>query len=141
MEPKKILKGLQKHMEYTDAEMEIFCSDPAKVKMVTETPAFVKTRVVAEVIDSHGCHCKHRVGDKFVMTAGGQLLTDQCPKGICLSALAPISRIMPTIYDRLISGSDPNFERSNVVQCEDVGLDKGGWGKILMKVYVEKFSE
>ena len=126
MEPKKILKGLQKHMEYTDAEMEIFCSDPANV---------------AEVIDSHGCHCKHRVGDKFVMTAGGQLLTDQCPKGICLSALAPISRIMPTIYDRLISGSDPNFERSNVVQCEDVGLDKGGWGKILMKVYVEKFSE
>lgn len=141
MEPEKILKHLQKHMEYTDEEMEIFCADPDKVKMVTETPDFVKTRVVAEVIDSHGCHCKHRVGDKFVMTAGGQLIADQCPKRMCLSALSPISRIMPAIYDRLVSKSDPNFERSNVVQCEDVGLDKGGWGKILMKVYVEKIPD
>jgi len=30
------------------------------------------------------------------------------------------------------------LERSQIVQCMDVGLDKGGWGKILMKVYLEK---
>jgi hypothetical protein len=37
-----------------------------------------------------------------------------------------------------MNGSDPHFERFHVVQCADVGLDKGGWGKILMKVYLEK---
>ena len=42
--------------------------------MVTETPDFIKCRVIAEVIESHGCHAKHRVGDRFVMTAGGQLI-------------------------------------------------------------------
>jgi hypothetical protein len=57
---------------------------------------------------------------------------------MCLSALAEISKVMPAINERLISNSDPQFERVDIVQCPDVGLDKGGWGKILMKVYVEK---
>ena len=31
----------------------------------------------------------------------------------------------------------PKNERTAVVQCHDVGLDRGEWGKILMKVSVE----
>ena len=42
------------------------------------------------------------------------------------------------IYERFIAHSDPNNERTAVVQCSDVRLDKGGWGKILMKVSVER---
>ena len=80
----------------------------------------------------------HLVGDRFVLTPGGQLIEDECPKGMCLSALAETSKVMPAISERLIGQSDPQFERVNIVQCPDVGLDKGGWGKILMKVYVEK---
>jgi hypothetical protein len=72
------------------------------------------------------------------LNPGGQLVTGECPKKICLSALVPISQVMPAIFERLINKSDPNFERFNIVQCMDVGLDKGGWGKILMKVYVER---
>jgi len=138
MEIEELWKRFQQHMGYTDEEMKIFKSDPEKVKMVTETPEFVTCRIVAEVIESHGCHAQHKVGDKFVMTASGQLITDECPKKMCLSALAPISNTIPAFYERLISKSDPNFERSHIVQCTDVGFDKGGWGKILMKVYVEK---
>ena len=72
MDVEKIWQRFQTHMEYTDEEMQIFKSDPLKVKMVTQTPDFVKCRVVAEVVESHGCHAKHQVGDRFVMTAGGQ---------------------------------------------------------------------
>jgi uncharacterized repeat protein (TIGR04076 family) len=138
MDVEEIWRRFQKHMEYTDAEMQVFKSDPLKVKMVTQTPDFVKCRVVAEVIESHGCHAKHKVGDKFVMTPGGQLIEDECPRNMCISALSEISKVMPAIYERLISKSDPNLQRCDIVQCPDVGLDKGGWGKILMKVYVEK---
>lgn len=137
MEEKEIWRRFQKHMGYTDEEMKVFRSDPQKVKMVTGTPEFAKCRVVAEVIESHGCHAQHKVGDRLVMTAGGQLITEECPKRICIFALGPVFHIMPGIYERLISKSDPDFERFNIVQCTDVGLDKGGWGKILMKVYVE----
>jgi uncharacterized repeat protein (TIGR04076 family) len=138
MDVEEIWRRFQTHMGYTDAEMTIFQSDPVKVKMVTETPEFTKCRVIAEVIESHGCHARHKVGDRFVLNPGGQLITEECPKKICLSALVPISQVMPAIFERLINKSDPDFERFNIVQCTDVGLDKGGWGKILMKVYVKK---
>ena len=60
METEEIWKRFQKHMGYTDEEMKIFRSDPAKVKMVTQTPDFVKCRVVAEVIESQNCHASTR---------------------------------------------------------------------------------
>jgi uncharacterized repeat protein (TIGR04076 family) len=138
MDVAEIWKRFQAHMEYTDEEMEVFKSDPLKVKMVTATPEFVKWRVIAEVIESHGCHAKHRVGDRFVMTPGGRLIADECPQGMCVSAVAAISNLLPAIYERLINRTDPKHERVDIIQCPDVGLDKGGWGKILMKVYVEK---
>jgi len=141
MDVEEIWRRFQKHMGYTDQEIAIFRSDPEKVRMVTQTPDFVKCRVIADVIESHGCHARHRVGDRFVMTAGGQLISDECPKRMCMFALGPVGAILPVIYERLITKSDPNFERFNIVQCTDVGLDKGGWGKILMKVYVEKIPE
>ena len=140
MEVGEIWKLFQAHMEYTDQEMEVFQSDPLRVKMVTETPEFLTCRVIAEVIDSHGCHAKHRVGDRFVMTPGGQLIEDECPKGMCISALAELNKVLQAINERLINKADPQLERYNIVQCPDTGLDKGGWGKILMKVYVEKAS-
>lgn len=138
MDREKIFSRFQKHMEYTDEEMALFRSDPYKVKMITETPEFIKCRVIAEVIESHGCHTNHKVGDKFVMTPGGGVISDQCPKEMCIHALAAVERIIPVISERLVSKSDPNMERTNIVQCSDIGLDKGGFGKILMKVYVEK---
>jgi len=141
MDEKEIWKRFQKHMGYTDEELEMFRSDPEKVKMVTERPDFVKCNVIAEVIESHGCHAGHQVGDKFVMTAGGQLISDECPKRMCLFALGPVSNSLPAIFERILAGTDPNHERSQIVQCTDVGLDKGGWGKIIMKVYVEEQKE
>jgi len=134
----EIWKRFQEHMAYTDEDLEIFRTDPEKVKMVTQTPEMVKCRVVAEVIESHGCHAHHRVGDRLVMTPAGQLLAQENPKRICVSALCAVSHVIPAIQQTLMNKSDPDFEQVHVVQCPDVGLDKGGWGKILMKVYVEK---
>jgi uncharacterized repeat protein (TIGR04076 family) len=139
MDIEEIWKRFQKHMGYTDEEMVVFRSDPERVKMATETPEFVKCRVIAEVIESHGCHSQHKVGDRFVLTPSGQLIIEDCPDKICVSAIAEVGKVLPAIAERLVSKSDPNFERFNIVHCPDVGLDKGGWGNILMKVYVEKF--
>jgi uncharacterized repeat protein (TIGR04076 family) len=138
MEPEEIWNRFQKHMNYTDEEMRLFRSDPEKVRMVTETPEFVKYRVIAEVVEVQGCHAGHKVGDKFVMTAGGQLITEACPKRMCMFALGPVAGLLPVMYERLITKTDPDCKRSNIVQCTDVGLEKGGWGKVLMKVYLEK---
>jgi uncharacterized repeat protein (TIGR04076 family) len=138
MDTERLWQRFQKHMGYTDAEMAVFRSDPVKVKMVTETPEFVKSRIVAEVIESQGCHAKHTVGQRFVMDGNGQLITSECPPKMCIFALAALESPVNQIYERFIAHSDPNNERTMVVQCSDIGLDKGGWGKILMKVSVER---
>jgi uncharacterized repeat protein (TIGR04076 family) len=138
MEVEELWKLFQKHMGYTDEQMAVFRSDPEKVQMVTQTPDFVKCKVVAEVIESENCHAGHKVGDKFNMTAGGVLIGEECPNRMCMFALGPVAGILPAIYERIFSKSDPDYERSNIVQCVDVGLDKGGWGKVLMKVTIEK---
>ena len=140
MDKADLWKRFQTHMGYTDAEMTVFRSDPLKVKMVTESPEFVKSRIVAEVIESQGCHTHHTVGQKFVMDGNGQMITRECPEKMCIFALAALESPVNQIYERFIAHSDPNNERTMVVQCSDVGLDKGGWGKILMKVSVERMK-
>ena len=138
MDKEQLWARFQAHMGYTDAEMAVFRADPVKVKMVTESPEFVKSRIVAEVIESQGCHARHTVGQKFVMDGNGQLIARECPEKMCIFALAALESPVNQIYERFIAHSDPNNERTMVVQCSDVGLDKGGWGKILMKVSVER---
>ncbi len=137
MDIEKFWKRFQEHMNYTDEEMKIFRADPGKVKMVTETSEFVKCRIIAEVIEAGGCHAQHKVGDKFVMDGNGQLITKECPDKMCVFAVAALETPVNMIYERFMNHADPKHERHNVVQCSDIGLDKGGWGKILMKVYVE----
>jgi uncharacterized repeat protein (TIGR04076 family) len=140
MDTERLWQRFQQHMGYTDAEMQLFRSDAVKVKMVTETPEFVKSRIVAEVIESQGCHARHTVGQRFVMDGNGQLITRECPPKMCIFALAALESPVNQIYERFIAHSDPNHERTITVQCSDIGLDKGGWGKILMKVKVEGVS-
>lgn len=137
MQKEKLWTRFQQHMGYTDEEMGIFKSDPVKIRMVTETPEFVKKRIVAEVVESHGCHAGHTVGQKFVMDGNGQLITSECPKKMCLFAVAKLEPQLNVVYANFINHTDPDNEWSAIVQCADVGLDKGGWGKILMKMYVE----
>ena len=140
MDKEDLWKRFQTHRGYTDAEMAVCRSDPVTVKMVTESPECVKSRIVAEVIESHGCHAHHTVGQKFVMDGNGQMITRECPEKMCIFALAALESPVNQIYERFIAHSDPNNERTAVVQCHDIGLDKGGWGKILMKVSVERVN-
>jgi uncharacterized repeat protein (TIGR04076 family) len=138
MDIEELWKLFQGHMEYTDEQMKVFRTDPEKVKMVTETPDFVKCQIVAEVIESENCHAGHKVGDKFIMSAGGVLMSEKCPNRMCMFALGPVANMLPALYERIFTKSDPGYKRSNIVQCTDIGLDKGGWGKVLMKVTIEK---
>jgi hypothetical protein len=72
------------------------------------------------------------------MDGNGQMLTRECPEKTCIFALAALENPVNQVYERFIAHSDPNNERTAVVQCHDIGLDKGGWGKILMRVSVER---
>ena len=130
----RLWAALQRHMGYTDEQMEKFRADPMRVKMVRDTPQFNTHRIIAEVIHSENCHAQHKVGDKLIMNGNGQFLTELCPPKICVWAAAALGAPVNVIFDRFVSQLDPNDMLFNVVQCGDIGLECGGWGKILMKV-------
>lgn len=134
-------KRLQKYLGYNEKELAILRSTPKYVKMVEQTPQFTTHKIIAEVIKSHGCHSQLKVGDKIVMNGNGQLIRDECPEKICIWALAPLAGIVNAVFERFVEQLDPNGLVFNIVSCQDVGVECGGWGQILMKVRIEEPKE
>ena len=129
---------LKKRLGYTDEEMERFKADPRNERVISKIPALMKKRLVLEVVESHGCNSQHRVGDRFVFDAFGNLDTRQCPDQVCVFLLGGAQNILYAGMELLLADADPNemiFKRTN---CVDVGLECGGWGKVVVEVKAEE---
>ena len=93
--------------------------------------------IVAEVVESHGCNSEHKVGDKFYLDGAGNIISKLCPKRMCIYAL---SQLVPGVFaanELLYAGVDPNEIRFKRTGCFDVGVQCGGWGRIVMELRVE----
>jgi len=130
-------KRLQQRLGYSDDELAILRSRPKYVKMVEETPQFTRNKIIAEVIKSQGCICQLKPGDRIVMDGNGHLITEESPKRICIWALAPLAGTVNAVFERFVEQLDPNDLVFDVVSCQDVGVECGGWGRVLMKIRVE----
>jgi uncharacterized repeat protein (TIGR04076 family) len=129
-------KFIKKHLGYTDDEMKKFRENPRNEDVLSKAPELLKKTIIVEVIDSHGCNSQHGVGDKFYFDGAGNLLTKMCPKRICAYALNAITAQVFTANELLYAGVDPNEMRFKRAACFDVGLECGGWGRIVMEIKV-----
>ena len=84
-------KFMQKHLGYTDEELELFRSNPKNADIMSKAPDLMNKTIIAEVVASHGCNSRHQVGDKFYFDGAGNLLTKMSPKRICIHALSALS--------------------------------------------------
>ena len=133
-----ILEMMKQGMGYTDEEWEEWKADPRNMSVAERMPEFMKYRVVVEVLEAHGCAIRHKPGDKFYFNASGALLCKKGVENICAGALMPVLPFAMGVLDKIAAGIDPTKYRFNRFQCVDIGLDKGGWGKVLMEARVEK---
>ena len=129
-------KFIKKQLGFTDEEMKKFRENPRNEDILNKAPELLKKTIVVEVIDSHGCNSQHKVGDKLYFDAVGNLLTKKCPKRICIHALHAITPQIFTVNELLCAGVDPNEMRFKRAACFDVGLECGGWGRIVMEIRV-----
>jgi len=109
-------------------------------RVIKSTPRRWQYRMVAEVIEAKNCVGGAKKGDKYVFNASGFLLPDECtvPR-LCLWALAPMLPFILIIYDRLAEGlDDPSPKGWDNVHCADVGVECGGFGQVLFRIYCEK---
>jgi uncharacterized repeat protein (TIGR04076 family) len=129
-------KVVQRHLGYTDEQMAIFKED-ARNREVLNSSFNVKDKlIVLEVVESHGCNSRHKVGDRFYFDAFGNLLTERCPKKVCGYSLNAAMMMVFAANEMLFAGMDPNNIRFKRAGCFDVGLECGGWGRIVLELQV-----
>ena len=126
----------QKHLGYSDQEIAKFREDPRNQEALAKGAEMMNKTIVAEVVHSQGCNSQHKVGDKFYMDGVGNLISKLCPKRMCLYAVSALRPIVFAANELLYAGVDPGQIRFNRCGCADVGLECGGWGKIVMEVKV-----
>ena len=92
--------------------------------------------ILIEVVESQNCGSQHIVGQKFYFDSFGNLLTELCPKRICMGALGAVGSLINSASMFLYADQDPNEMVFTRVGSSDVGLECGGWGKIVMEMKV-----
>jgi uncharacterized repeat protein (TIGR04076 family) len=134
----RIWHVMQKRLGYTDEETTLFRADPRNADVISKGANLADKRIVLEVVESHGCNSRHRVGDRFIFDAFGNLLTDLCPEKVCGYSLNAALMMVFAANEMLYAGVDPNeicFKRAG---CFDVGLQCGGWGRVVLELRVEE---
>jgi uncharacterized repeat protein (TIGR04076 family) len=133
----RVWRIIQKRLGYSDTEMQKFRENPRNEDVLSKASVLMDKVIVLEVVESHGCNSRHRVGDKFYFDGAGNLLTEKSPKKICMFALSNATMQIFAVSEMLYAGVDPNAMRFNRTNCFDVGLQCGGWGRIVLDLRVE----
>ena len=130
-------KLVQAHLGYTDEETSLFMKNPRNIEVLSKAGAMMNKTIIIEVVESHGCNSRHKVGDRIYFDGAGNLITKMSPKRICCFALEPITKLIFGAHELFYAGVDPNEMRFKRTGCFDVGVKCGGWGKIVMEIKVE----
>jgi uncharacterized repeat protein (TIGR04076 family) len=136
----RVLKILQKRLGYTDEEMQEFKDNPRNEDVLSKSSALKSKTIILEVVESHGCNSGHKVGDRFYFDGAGNLLTQLCPQRVCGYSLSSALMMIFTANEMIYAGLDPNEIRFKRAGCFDVGLQCGGWGRIVLELRVEDRS-
>jgi len=136
MDPKQVEK-VKKIWGWTDAELERLT--PKHRNLIGKGNQFRSWKLVAEVLEAKNCIAGLQAGHRYVMHASGFLLPEEstCPK-ICLWALAAFVPFSFMLYDRIGAGLDPSEFWIDRIRCLDVGVERGGYGESLFRLYCEK---
>jgi uncharacterized repeat protein (TIGR04076 family) len=132
-----VWRAVQERLEYTDAQLETFKKRAFSRKILSpETiEKLLRTNVVFEVVESRSCNIGHKVGDQFPFNAEGYLLAHRCPEKICPFIMPVMTRMMWLVMERIYEGVDPR-PTFYFGDCEDVGVECGGLGKVRLETKI-----
>lgn len=130
---RNMLKGA---LGITDADLDRL--GPNIQAVLAHMPDFGKHKFVAECTESKYCFAGIKKGQKYVFSSAPLSLQPETNCPTCMRALAPITGILNTMMERVTSGMDPNPALFQVAECLDPGLDRGGLGHVVFRVYAQK---
>jgi len=133
----RLFKVIQKKFGYDDEELEAFKNESRNLELISKAKEFNEKLIVLTVVESKGCNSNHKVGDKFYFDYAGNILTDKCPSKICGYSLNSALMLVFTANEMIYAGVNPNEIKFKRASCFDVGIECGGWGRVVMELSVE----
>ena len=127
---------MKRHLGYSKEEMRLFRENPRNEDVLSSVPDLMNKTIIAEVVESHGCNSQHAIGDRFYFGGAGNLLTKRCPKKCCIYALNAATGLIFAANELVYAGVDPNEMRFRRAGCFDVGVQCGGWGRVVIELKV-----
>ena len=137
MEKEQLTQIIRKRLALDDEEFRVIDENPKYRRLFENALKAAEFRLVAEVIDSKGCHSGHVKGQKLYFDSTGNLLTKQAPDRVCLFLMPNLTLIINAVFENLMNGRDPNEIMFNRTGCFDVGHACGGWGHVILEVRAE----
>ena len=134
--PDQIWDMMKARMGYSDQEIELFKKEPRNALVIKTAGEMAGKTIVFEVVDSKGCNSQHQVGTRFYFSGDGNMLTKMSPSKVCGFSLPIMGQMLHAIHELWYAGVDPNqlcFKRAG---CFDVGVQCGGWGRIVIEAKI-----
>ncbi len=129
-------KVMKERLGYSDEELQRFRENPRNEDVLSKAPDLMQKTIVLEVVDSHGCNSRHMPGDRFLFDGAGNLLAKRGPDRICVYALQAAAGLIFASNELFYAGVDPNAMRFKRAACMDVGVQCGGWGRVVLELRV-----
>ena len=137
MDKRAIAEIIRKRLDLEDEEWSIIEKNPKFQRLFENAIDASRYRLVAEVIESRGCHSGHVVGQKLIFDSSGNLLTRENPDRVCAFLMPNLTLLINAFFENLMNGRDPNEVMFNTTGCFDTGPACGGWGHVVVRMTAE----
>ena len=137
METEKLVEIVKKRLSLEGEELSVVMNTPKFQRLFENAANASRYRLVAEVVESKGCHSGHVVGQQIIFDSAGNLMTRQSPNRICAFLMPNLTVLINAFFENLMNGRDPNEVMFNRTGCFDVGPLCGGWGHIQVEMRAE----
>ena len=137
MDKHEMSEIIRKRLKLEDKEWSLIERNPRFQELFQNAIEGAKYQLIAEVIESKGCHSGHVVGQKIYFDSTANLLTAESPDRICSFMLPNLTVLINAFFENLVNGRDPNEVMFNTTGCFDTGPYCGGWGHIVVKMTAE----
>ena len=137
MDKNQITERIRKRLKLREEEWGMIEENPKFQRLFKNAVEASKYRLVAEVIDSKGCHTGHVIGQKLIFDNSGNLLTKESPDRVCAFLMPNLTVMLNAFFENMMNGRDPNEVMFNTTGCFDTGPMCGGWGHVVVKVIAE----
>jgi len=138
VEKEQIVKMIQKRLGLNNKEFEPIKNNPKFRRLFDNILAGAQYRLVAEVVESEGCHSGHVKGQRLFFDSAGNLLTREAPERVCAFLMPNLTVLINAFFENFMNGRDPNEVMFNRTGCFDVGHACGGWGHVTVEMRAEK---